>query len=309
LGCAQSNHRYRFWDIKTGTIRRNLVGHEGAVHTLIGFEESRTLISGAADGTVRIWDIESGIELHRWECSDSKGRRSDFVVRYLALTTDGFGVAVGGGTRKSQDEIPDMIPRTHDCAIRLLRLSDLQLVRCFEGPAELVTALIFQKNSDHVLCATQEPRMFGDTKASIQQDASIGIWDITTGKEIDRIKLSGQKAETVRCLAWTPNGRLISGTSNDRRMGVWRPESYVLESFISLQDGEATAIALIPNKGELIASGAGGIIRIWDINTKREISKYSGHIGSIISLESSADGELLASASDDGTVKIWRIEQ
>jgi WD40 repeat protein len=55
-----------FWDIATGEARKTLTGHTGRIYALAFTADGRTLLTGALDGTARLWDWQSGNELHRF---------------------------------------------------------------------------------------------------------------------------------------------------------------------------------------------------------------------------------------------------
>jgi hypothetical protein len=68
-------------------------------------------------------------------------------------------------------------------------------------------------------------------------------------------------------------------------------------------------MALSPN-GKIIASGSGGgdnSVRLWDIETSKVISKWTGHINVVCALCWSADGEQVASGSWDGVARVWDV--
>ena len=62
-------------------------------------------------------------------------------------------------------------------------------------------------------------------------------------------------------------------------------------------------IIQLPN-GSIASGGADKAIRIWDINTKKNINKLIGHTSSVISLALLPNG-LLVSGSSDSTIKVW----
>jgi WD40 repeat protein len=55
-------------------------------------------------------------------------------------------------------------------------------------------------------------------------------------------------------------------------------------------------------------SGVGSFIRIWDLKTEQTIRELHGHNGDVTSISLSADGKLLASASADTTVRLWKAD-
>jgi WD40 repeat protein len=69
-------------------------------------------------------------------------------------------------------------------------------------------------------------------------------------------------------------------------------------------------MALSPN-GKTIASGSGGsdnnTVVLWDVETRKVVSKWTGHIDVVCALCWSADGERVASGSWDGTARVWNV--
>jgi len=73
------------------------------------------------------------------------------------------------------------------------------------------------------------------------------------------------------------------------------------------QAGVST-IALSPN-GKTIASGSSsGMVKLWDIETKKVTAKRSRHTEGVSSVRWSVDGMRVASGSIDGTVRVWEME-
>jgi WD40 repeat protein len=67
-------------------------------------------------------------------------------------------------------------------------------------------------------------------------------------------------------------------------------------------------VAFHPNRRQLASGSFDNTAKIWDLETGKEIETLRGHIGYVMSLAYSPDGEILATASGHryrGEVQLW----
>ena len=62
-----------------------------------------------------------------------------------------------------------------------------------------------------------------------------------------------------------------------------------------------------PGHRWLASGGADNTIRLWDVDSGRELRALIGHKGYVKSLALSSNGDLLASGSNDRTLKVWNV--
>ncbi|MBW4628105.1 MAG: CHAT domain-containing protein [Brasilonema octagenarum HA4186-MV1] len=67
-----------------------------------------------------------------------------------------------------------------------------------------------------------------------------------------------------------------------------------------------TSVSFSPD-GKTLASVSNNTVKLWDINSGREIKTLNGHRFGVNSVSFSPDGKTLASASIDKTVKLWNL--
>jgi len=90
---SQIGNRIMLWEVRTGKLLRELVGHGGTVWTLAFSLDGYLLASGSGDKTVRFWDTENGTVSSRLE-----GFRKD--VFCVALSPDGRLLATASAEPK-----------------------------------------------------------------------------------------------------------------------------------------------------------------------------------------------------------------
>jgi WD40 repeat protein len=102
---------------------------------------------------------------------------------------------------------------------------------------------------------------------------------------------SGVAVEDVRSFYWYYLWRL----GHDEQATLKGHEDFVY------------SVAFMPD-GRLLASGSrDGMVKLWDVQTKKEVATLGGHENSVTSVSFTADGRILASASWDKTVRLWDV--
>ncbi|CAG7921995.1 unnamed protein product [Penicillium olsonii] len=142
----------------------------------------------------------------------------------------------------------------------------------------------------------------GKTLASLSDDKTIKIWDMTTGTRKQTL-LHPDPNDRFNHMTFCDGGNtLITGTKTtlihwDLTIGVPRKELTCHSSF------EPYTAAC--NGHTLAISSEEGEIEIIDADTGIPCSTFSGHSDVISALAFSPDGLTLASGSRDTTIKIW----
>jgi WD repeat-containing protein 48 len=122
----------------------------------------------------------------------------------------------------------------------------------------------------------------------------------------------GNHADYVKCLAspgdtstWVASGGL------DRKIILWDVNGKGEIQKIKVgedSDGPKGSVYALGTGGGILASGGPEkVVRIWDPNSGKRITKFVGHTDNVRSILLSDDGTIMLTASSDTTIKLWSL--
>lgn len=130
-------------------------------------------------------------------------------------------------------------------------------------------------------------------------DSRLYIYSLTEGETRESKKL-GSSLEVV---VSDPQGRIVTGNKNGGiafwKIGLEAPE-------LSFESGGGSIFSISSSKGWFAAGGQDKQLHIFDISRKNAPVNLHGHRGRISQVAVHPDGQWIATASLDGTIKIWK---
>ena len=148
---------------------------------------------------------------------------------------------------------------------------------------------------------------FGDALAASGYH-ELTIWNSHSGELIRRI---GNIAERTFDLAFSPDGRWLAAASGTPgRLGevkLFNATNGELTRVLVTTADAALCLAFASDGKRLATGGADNIIRIWDVESSKQLHAIEQHADWVLSLAFSPDGEQLASGSRDKSARVFDV--
>ncbi|MFL5244917.1 MAG: c-type cytochrome domain-containing protein [Gemmataceae bacterium] len=157
----------------------------------------------------------------------------------------------------------------------------------------------FVGHSASVLSVSLSPD--GKQALSGSTDASVRLWDVDSGREL--LRLQGHEGP-VMALAISPDGKRSLSGGYDHQVFLWNLETGKEIRHWPVKNINALCFAAT---GTLAAVASLSTIRLFNLETAKEVGNLEGHQDSVTTLAFSKDGKRLLSGSDDGTVRLWDV--
>ena len=195
-------------DLPDQALRRTLGGHDRTVHAVAIAPDGTWLATAGDDGSVRIWDPDSGQQ------RAALGGR-DRPLYAVAIAPDGTWLASAGGYDKS------------------VRIWDLATgrQRAVLGGGRAVRAVAIAPDGTWLASAGG-------------YDKSVRIWDLATGRQ--RAVLGGD-AGAVRAVAIAPDGTWLASGGDDGVVRIWDLATGRQRAVLGGDAGAVYAVAIAPD--------------------------------------------------------------
>lgn len=116
----------------------------------------------------------------------------------------------------------------------------------------------------------------------------------------------------ISAIAWHPNGMYVFSASDetDKSIRMWSVVTGACARVFAGHTDHITALECAPNGKILASADLAGNIFFWDLCKGTRIKRSRGHgRGGIWSLSFSMESTVLASGGQDGTVRLWDVEE
>jgi GTPase SAR1 family protein len=109
----------------------------------------------------------------------------------------------------------------------------------------------------------------------------------------------------VNSVAWSPDGKRLASSSNDKTVRLWDATVGTLQRSIEGHGNKVNSVAWSPDGKRLASSSNDKTVRLWDATVGALQHTLEGHTDWVFSVAWSPDGKRLVSGSSDGTIRLW----
>lgn len=284
---------------------------EGEVAVLaLAINQAGQLAAATQEGAVRLWSLADPA------APPITLVQGDRPVLGLAFSPDGQTLALAGDDRSVR--LYDLGGGTtttlgqHDSSAIAVAFSPDQsqvasvgadnAVRVWNTAAPGSAPLVLQGHTSRVRGVVFLPD--GQRLVTAGDDATLRVWNLEE-PAAEAVVLPGHESR-VRFLALAPDGLYVASASDDQTIRLWRTDAPAgADRILTGHEANVLAVAFSPDGATMFSSGADNNIRLWDTTTFAQREVLSGHSGRVRALALTPD--LLASGSDDGTIRLWNL--
>jgi WD40 repeat protein len=281
----------RVFDVDTGVEKCRLEDADMGFTRAVFTPDGQRVVTSSTDGTLRVWDANSGKELERTATLPRE-------INALALAPDGRMALVASNSELS-----------------LWNLQTRTEVRRFDGKMIGIRALAFSLDGQRALAGG------GGSQGGQPVDTEVRCYDVQSGRELGR---SPPHPDSLTAVAFTPDGRTVLSVDRARNVRSWdvsglqvaaKPVPANEDSLGAVRKyaghrSPVRSVAVSPDGKRVLTGSVRGELFLWDADSGAIVKQLEGHQSTVESVAFSPDGRYAASAAsmNTDTVRLWDLQ-
>lgn len=290
----------RVWDVASGRNLHTLIGHTKTIYAVAFSPDGKFIASADSAGVVLVWNTASGRLYRRFVGQGAE-------ILQLAFSVDGQRLATGGTSGRIniwslESGIAPTILEGHNDYVQAVAFSedgkylvsgskdqtvkiwDLERnisTHTFESGFRCIGKVCFCNDGKAVFAANDK----NETKA----------WSLEKFKELS----SGEVSSIPGGASFQADGVIHDHLLGPFYFGISKLNGRDIHSFVD-SNIHVEFFVVSKNGQKLLTAGSDNVVRVWDVATRQELQRFSGHSGSISAIAFTPDGKGIAVDCSDG---------
>ena len=214
------------------------IGHLQEINTIALTPDSKYLVSGSRDASLKLWDANLGKELYTF-------KEIKHEVNSMALSIDGKFLLTGESSL--------------DKNVKLFDLTTLKLVKTFSKLEYFVEAVALTPDGKFAIACAEN---------------TIKVWDIESGNEV--YTLNGHSGQ-IKALAVTHNSRFLVSGGDDKMVKIWDLETGKNIRTFTGHTESILGIVVGLNDKFIITCSPNDESRMWDLEQGTQVQSFANN--------------------------------
>ena len=271
LYTAGTDAKLNIWNLKTGQLQSTRRNHTDSIEFIVVSPTKTQFLTGARDGTLKFWNTKDASPKHT--LSHFIKAEGPHFVGPLSFSPNGKYVV---STGRNHGELIIWNARTY------------QKVRTIKLSSNLLPHATFSPDSASLVGTSSEK--------------TINFWNLATGKVTKSINTKSIETKSkIQDLGFSPTGTMFTVQTDE--LTIYN--SISLQKQLSIPNmKEASEFCFSTDSRKLIINTRKQA-EVWDTHSGKRLITLQGHTDLITCIALSPDNQLIATGSEDETVKIW----
>lgn len=311
-------------------------GHAGAVFSAAYSPNGKRIVTASEDGTAKIWDAETLLELGTLEGHTSHVNSATYSPdgkRIVTASVDKtakiwdtetfleLGMLEGHTDRViSASYSPDgkrIVTASHDKTAKIWDAETFKVLGTLKPERSFGLQELATLPEEELSLVVSNIRFFGVHSASYSPDGkrivtvsnrkTLKAWDAVTFREIGTLE---GHTDRVLTASYSQDGKRIVTASGDRTATIWNAETFHELGILENVGTEVQSASYSPDGKRIVTASWAGGTKVWDAETLREQKKigFGWDTGEFATY--SPDGKMIitTTSSFGHPVKLWSAE-
>jgi WD40 repeat protein/formylglycine-generating enzyme required for sulfatase activity/poly(3-hydroxybutyrate) depolymerase len=287
-------------------LLHTLEGHSDRVITLAFSGDGVYLASSSRDKTIKLWDLQSGQEVHTFSMNE-------VGMNGIAFSPDGRLLASADAiwdvesrqvvhTLERGRNVPGPVAFSPGGSLLAVALAN-QPIKLWDVTSGQVVRIFDEQADNAAFSIVFSPD--GALLAAGGLDGTVRLWDVEGGQIAGTLEYGNESG--VHDVAFSPDGSVLASGGTDPTVRLWDVASGQVVHTLRHRDG-LYSVAFSPDGTILAVAGVERTVRLWDVESG-SVLRTLPHDDELMAVAFSPDGSLLAAGGYDNQVYLWGISR